>query len=98
MEEHILKEDNFVKFFQIAEIAKLKETEYQEYEASLNTYRDIKNSLDWAELKGERKKAIDVVLRMHGKAYPIEEIAEVTNMSIAEVKAIIDKYVKPSIG
>ncbi len=45
MEEHILKEDIFVKFFQIAEIAKLKETEYQEYEASLNTYRDIKNSI-----------------------------------------------------
>lgn len=36
-----LKEEIYVKFFQIAEVAKLKENEYREYEASLNAYRDI---------------------------------------------------------
>ena len=43
-----LKEEIFIKFFQLAEVAKLGESEYREYEASLNAYRDIKNSVDWA--------------------------------------------------
>ena len=49
-----LKDEVFIKFFQIAEIAALKDKEYQEYEVSLNDYRDIKNSIDWAHIKGEQ--------------------------------------------
>ena len=35
-----------------AEIAKFTQVELKEYEDSLKTYRDLKNSLDTAEEKG----------------------------------------------
>ena len=38
-----------------AEIAKFTPVELKEYEDSLKTYRDLKNSLDTAEEKGETK-------------------------------------------
>lgn len=94
-----LKEDIFIKFFQKAEVAKLKENEYQEYEASLNAYRDIKNSVDWAEIKGEKKgikkgkteEKVGVIIRMNKKGYSIEDIAEISGLSGTEVKKIIKK-------
>ncbi len=47
-----LREQIFLKFFETAEIARLDSSEYKEYQFSLNAYRDIKNSIDWAEEKG----------------------------------------------
>ncbi len=47
-----LREQVFLKFFETAEIARLDSKEYKEYQFSLNAYRDIKNSIDWAEEKG----------------------------------------------
>ena len=40
---------------EVAEIAKFTPEELREYEDSLKTYRDLKNSLDTAEEKGETK-------------------------------------------
>ncbi|MCF8372029.1 MAG: Rpn family recombination-promoting nuclease/putative transposase [Bacteroidales bacterium] len=92
-----LREEIFIKFFQIAEIAKMKEEEYREYEASLNAYRDIKNSVDFAEKKGiekgiekgEESKTMKVVLIMNEKGYSNEEIAEVTELSIERVVELL---------
>ena len=41
---------------EVAEIAKFTPGELKEYEDSLKTYRDLKNSLDTAGEKGEAKK------------------------------------------
>lgn len=49
-----LKETIFLKLFETAEIAKFRQSEYQEYEDSLKYYRDIKNSLDTAKEEGKR--------------------------------------------
>ncbi len=43
-----LKEKIFLKLFETAEISRLKPEEYKQYEASMNAYRDIKNSIDTA--------------------------------------------------
>ena len=58
-----LKEKIFLKLFETAEIAKLKPDEYQQYEASINAYRDIfniKNTyFEKGEIKGEIKGKIE---------------------------------------
>jgi len=50
-----IKEKIFRKVFQIAEYEKLNREERQAYEHSLKYYRDLKNSLDTAELDGYKK-------------------------------------------
>ncbi len=42
----------FKKFFEQAEIANFNDEEYNEYEESLKSYRDLKNSLDTAREEG----------------------------------------------
>ena len=46
---------NGIEEREVAEIAKFTPVELKEYEDSLKTYRDLKNSLDTAEEKGETK-------------------------------------------
>jgi len=48
-----LQERIFERIFATAEIAKLTPEEYRAYVDSLNSYRDLKNSLDYAEAKGK---------------------------------------------
>ena len=46
---------NGIEEREVAEIAKFTPVELKEYEDSLKTYRNLKNSLDTAEEKGEKK-------------------------------------------
>ena len=48
-----LREKIFEKIFETAEIARLTPEEYRAYIDNLNSYRDLKNSLDYAEAKGK---------------------------------------------
>ena len=50
-----LTEKIFTRLFTEAEIARFTPLEYHEYEDSLKYYRDLKNSLDTAEEKGEKR-------------------------------------------
>ena len=50
-----LRESIFTKLFEQAEIANIDDEEYREYEESLKTYRDLKNSIDTARGEGEEK-------------------------------------------
>jgi hypothetical protein len=56
-----IKDKNFEKVFKIAEYQKLNTEERQAYEDSLKYYRDLKNSMDFAEETGF-KKAEEVLL------------------------------------
>jgi hypothetical protein len=47
-----LREKIFERIFSVAEIAKLTPEEYRAYVDNLSSYRDLKNSLDYAEAKG----------------------------------------------
>ena len=88
-----LQERIFTRLFEQAEIARYTPEERQDYEDSLKVYRDMKNVLDTAELKGlkkgieqgasdERKKNAKA---MKALGLPLETIAKVTGMSIEDI-------------
>ena len=92
-----LQERVFKRLFDQAEIAKYSPEERQDYEDSLRVYRDMKNVLDTAELKG-LKKGLEQGLeqgaleekRKNAKAMkalglPLETIAKVTGMSAEDI-------------
>ena len=75
----------FNRLFAEAEIAKFTRAELWEYEDSLKAYRDIKNSLDSAEEKGERKKAIEIAKNLLEMGMSIDNILTATGLSQEEI-------------
>lgn len=75
----------FNRLFAEAEIAKFTRAELREYEDSLKAYRDIKNSLDSAEEKGERKKAIEIAKNLLEMGMSIDNILTATGLSQEEI-------------
>ena len=75
----------FNRLFAEAEIAKFTRAELREYEDSLKAYRDIKNSLNSAEEKGERKKAIEIAKNLLEMGMPIDNIMKATGLSLEEI-------------
>ncbi|MCI7654026.1 MAG: hypothetical protein MSS51_07110, partial [Bacteroidales bacterium] len=81
------------RLFDQAEIAKYSPKERQDYEDSLRVYRDMKNVLDTAELKGLKKGLEQGAFeerRKNAKAMkalglPLETIAKVTGMSAEDI-------------
>ena len=94
----------FKKLFEQAEIAKYSVEERRQYEASQKEYWDYTSTLETAELKGEKKgeiigekkgiikgekkNAIDVAQKMKAKGYPIEDIAEMTELSPEQIEKL----------
>lgn len=74
----------------------MKESEYQEYEASLNAYRDIKNSVDWAHIKGKAEGKtegiiegkIEVAMKLIEMGMDNEVIEKSTGLSINEIEKL----------
>ena len=87
-----LRDKIFDRLFQVAEIAKFTPVELKEYEDSLKTYRDLKNSLDTAEEKGrvegrvEEKIAIARNLKSMGMS--ISDVSKATGLQEEEIKAL----------
>ena len=77
-----------------AEIAKFTPVELKEYEDSLKTYRDLKNSLDTAEEKGEAKEKKATIRRLLASGAPVDIIAIATGMTEADVKLLINEISK----
>ena len=75
-----------------AEIAKFTPVELKEYEGSLKTCRDLKNSLDTAEEKGrvegrvEEKTAIARNLKSMGMS--ISDISKATGLSEEDIDSL----------
>ncbi len=85
-----LKEKIFLKLFKTAEIAKFTKAEHQDYEDSLKYYRDLKNSLDTAKEEGKIEGKIEIAKNMIKKGIDISLISEMTNLSIEDIKNIIE--------
>jgi len=91
-----LRERIFEKFFSVAEIAKLTPEEYIAYVDNLNSYRDLKNSLDYAEAKGKMEGKIEGIAEEKFKnaknakkiGLSIEQIQKITNLSKEEIEKI----------
>jgi predicted transposase/invertase (TIGR01784 family) len=94
-----LKENIFLKLFEIAEVARLNKQEFKEYQESLNTYRDIKNSVDTAReegiakgmAKGKTEGKMEVAKNALKEGIPIKTIAKMTGLSEEEIEALQDK-------
>ena len=80
-----LQERIFTRLFEQAEIAKYTPEERQDYQDSLKVYRDMKNVLDTAELKGAIKEKRKNAKAMKALGLPLETIAKVTGMSIEDI-------------
>ena len=75
-----------------AEISKFTPVELKEYEDSLKTYRDLKNSLDTAEEKGRvegaAKAKISIARNLKSMGMSISDISKVTGLQEEEIKAL----------
>ena len=99
-----LRDKIFDRLFQVAEIAKFTPVELKEYEDSLKTYRDLKNSLDTAEeegraegreegraegrAEGEHLKAINIARKMKSKGFSVADISDLTGLSEEEIDSL----------
>ena len=91
-----LRDKIFDRLFQVAEIAKFTPVELKEYEDSLKTYRDLKNSLDTAEEKGrvegrvegEKRKAIAIARNLKSMGMSISDISKATGLQEEEIKEL----------
>ena len=83
-----------------AEIATFTPEELREYEDSLKTYRDLKNSLDTAEEKGRvegrENEKIATIQRLFASGASVDIIAIATGMTEADVKLLINEISKDS--
>ena len=88
-----LQDRVFQKLFEQAEIAKYSDAERRQYEASQKEYWDYTSTLETAERKGEVKGALkekeETVHRLMAMGLTIEQIAQGTNMSIDDVKRLL---------
>ena len=95
-----LQDRVFKKLFQQAEIAKYDEVERRQYEASLKEYWDYTSTLETAERKGEirgraegraeghKAAKYEDALKMKAKGYAVEDIAEITGLTVEEIKEL----------
>ena len=67
-----------------AEIAKYDDIERLQYEASLKEYWDYTSTMDTAA----NNRAKKIARRMKAKGVSLEEIAELTDLSIEEIKSL----------
>ena len=91
---------NGIEEREVAEIAKFTPVELKEYEDSLKTYRDLKNSLDTAEEKGRvegrENEKIATIQRLFASGASVDIIAIATGMTEADIKLLINDISKDS--
>ena len=79
-----------------AEIATFTPEELREYEDSLKTYRDLKNSLDTAEEKGREEGRVEgrveekiaIARNLKSMGMSISDISKATGLQEEEIKAL----------
>ena len=84
-----LQDRVFQKLFDQAEIAKYSDAERRQYEASQKEYWDYTSTLETAERKGVKKEKIETARRLQAMGLTIEQIAQGADMSIDEVKKLL---------
>ena len=79
---------NGIEERKVAEIATFTPEELREYEDSLKTYRDLKNSLDTAEEKGRVEEKIAIARNLKSMGMSISDISKATGLQEEEIKAL----------
>lgn len=99
-----LQERVFTRLFEQAEIARYTPKELLDYEDSLKVYRDLKNVIDTAERKGQRKgieigqkQGIEIgelkatkriASTMKAQGFPLESISKALGLSIEDIEKL----------
>jgi predicted transposase/invertase (TIGR01784 family) len=83
-----LQEKIFERMFTVAEIVKLSPEEYRAYVGNLNSYRDIKNSLDYAEAKGKAESKLEIAKNAKALGLSIEQIQKITNLTKEDIEKL----------
>ncbi|MGK7397794.1 MAG: Rpn family recombination-promoting nuclease/putative transposase [Candidatus Cyclobacteriaceae bacterium M3_2C_046] len=83
-----LREGIFERLFEIAEIAKFSKKEADEYEDSLKSYRDLKNSIDTAREETLSNRNKEIVLNSLALGLSIDQISSITGLTISEINQI----------
>lgn len=94
----------FEKLLDVAEVANLSESQRVEYDATLKAYRDyinvvrtsdriareegLKQGLAEGRAEGETLANREHALRMKQKGYPLEDIADITGLSVDEIAGL----------
>ncbi|MCP4221596.1 MAG: hypothetical protein GY765_43630, partial [bacterium] len=92
----ILKEDIFLKGFEVAEIAAFTPSQMDSYQESLKVYRDLKGAFDNSVEEGRKeglKEGVEktnykIVKNLLRKKHTIDAIADITEMFEADVIAL----------
>ncbi len=88
----ILKEDVFIKGFEIAEIANFDTRQLAEYEESLKVYRDLKGVVDTSFEEGieegKKEKALEMARMMKKEGEPVDRIVRYTGMTPGEIEKL----------
>lgn len=86
----------FEKLFEIAEYSNLTKEEKTMYDQSLKYKWDNESVMEYAVstakeqgmAEGEHKKALDIALKMKKEGFPIDQIAEFTDLSAEEIEQL----------
>ena len=88
----IFKDEVFTQAFEKAEIARFGQVEIESYEMNLKIYRDYKNTVDTAfdegKMEGKLEEKLDVAKKMKAKGLSINDIVDLTGLSINEINAL----------
>ena len=82
------REEKGIEEREEAEIATFTPEELREYEDSLKTYRDLKNSLDTAEEKGRVEEKIAIARNLKSMGMSISDISKATGLSEEDIDSI----------
>ena len=95
-----LQDRIFRKLFEVAEVAKFNTEQMESYQHSIKVYRDLQNSLDTAEAKGEKRghakglkegeknKSTQIALNFLQMGMSVSDIAKGTGLSEEEIESI----------
>ena len=86
-------EDVFQRAFATAEIARMTNQEYLQYEANLKIHRDafttMETAITDARTQGETQKAIDIACEMKRDGIDSKVIAKYTGLSLEEIDRLV---------
>ena len=83
-----LRQEIFDLLFEAAEIATFTPEDKVKYEFEMTTERDIRNQIKFAERRGDLKRSLETARKMLAKGYPVEEIAEISELPVKQIQAL----------
>ncbi len=84
----ILKEDVFLKGFEVAEIAGFDKKQLSDYEESLKVYRDLKGVIDTSFEEGKKERDKEIAKNMKKDGLPIDTILKYTSLTKEEIEKL----------